>query len=400
MEKLLLTDLNVADQKVLVRVDFNVPQDRLLEITDDSRIKASLPTIKYLLDRGSKVILMSHLGKPNGKYDPRYSLETIAKRLEFLIGQKVYFAKDCIGKEVETLIDSCPFPSIILLENLRFYEAEEDPEKDPSFVQKLAHLAHFYINDAFGTAHRNHASTALITKYFPNKAASGFLMQKEIEFLGKVLKKPQKPFFAVIGGSKVSSKLGILKALLIKADALFIGGAMSYTFLKALGYQIGDSLYELDLLEYSKEILQEAKKRNITIHLPIDLLVADAFKEDANYKVVSIDEGVPVHYQGMGIGPKTSFLWAQEFKKAKTLFWNGPVGVYEFERSGKSTQALATAISNLKAITIAGGGDSMAVISKLGLESKFSHVSTGGGASLEYIEQGYLPGIEALSEKK
>lgn len=397
MAKLQVKDLKLQEKKVLVRVDFNVPQDDKLNIVDDTRIKAALPTIEYLLSQNATIILMSHLGKPKGSFNQKFSLKPIAERLEFLLKRKVHFLSDCVGKEIHDYINNIKAPSIVLLENLRFHAAEEDPKKDPDFAKQLAELADFYVNDAFGTAHREHSSTVTVARYFPGKAAYGFLMEKEINFLGDALNNPKKPFYALIGGSKVSSKLGVLMALLNKVDSLFIGGGMSYTFLKALGYKVGGSLVEDELLDKALEIINETKKRNINLYLPLDLLIADHFNEDANYKIISIESGIPDNYQGMGIGPKTVEFWSKQLIKAKTVFWNGPVGVYEFEHSAQSTEDIAKVLSHLDSITIVGGGDSVAAINKLGLESKFSHISTGGGASLEFIEFGTLPGIEALS---
>jgi phosphoglycerate kinase len=399
MAKLQLNDLALDEQKVLVRVDYNVPLDEKGVIIDDTRIKASLPTIEYLLKHKATVILVSHLGKPKGKSDKKLSLEPVAKHLQKLLKEAVYFLPDCRGKEVKDFIDKLKGPSVVLLENVRFHEAEEDPKKDPSFAKELASLGQFFVNDAFGTAHRSHSSTVEVAKYFPKKATCGFLMQKEIEFLGDALKDPKRPFYAIIGGSKVSSKLGVLKALLNKVDALFIGGGMSYTFLKALGYNVGSSLVEADLLPVALQIIEEAKTKKIALHLPIDLLIADAFKQEANYKEVSIEEGIEDGFQGMGIGIKTVAKWSKELVKAHTVFWNGPVGVYEFKNSAKSTEDIAKALSQLDAITIIGGGDSVAAINSLGLESKFSHLSTGGGAALEFIEFGSLVGVDALADK-
>ena len=371
-----MKSLNVTGKKVLLRVDFNVPQDKTGAITDDSRIRAALPTIQYLLDKGATVILMSHLGRPKGK-DSKYTLKPCAERLEQLLKRKVTFVPDCLGP--------VPEGSLILLENVRFYPAEEDPKSDPEFAKKLSQLGDFYVNDAFGTAHRAHSSTCTIAQYFPGKKAMGFLMDREVKFLKNAFTNPKRPFMAIVGGAKVSTKIGVLKALLNKVDALFIGGAMAFTFLKAQGIPIGNSLYEEQFVEEAKRLL--SKK----LYLPVDLVVTDS-------KTVKITStGVPEGFTGVDIGPKTCAQWQQQFSKAQTLFWNGPVGIFETPEFAKGTQFIAKAISEMKdATTIVGGGDSVAALEQLKLQDKITHVSTGGGASLELIEFGTLPGIEAL----
>jgi len=391
-----IKDLPVSGKKVLVRVDFNVPLNKEGKITDDTRIKAALPTISYLLKKDAAVILMSHLGRPKGQFNTDLSLRPCAIHLEELLGQKVEFAKDCIGRSAEKKVEALKPGEVLLLENLRFHEAEENPEKDPSFAKKLASFGDFYVNDAFGTAHRAHSSTATIAKYFPNLAAPGFLLEKEISFLGKHFEKPEHPFYAIIGGAKVSSKLGVLNSLLSKVDALFIGGGMAYTFFKAQGISIGDSLCEEELIPKAKDFLQEAEEKKIPVFLPIDLVIADAFSNDAHHKTIEVNQGIKMGWQGMDIGPATRTQWSNTLENAKMVFWNGPLGVFEFSTFAAGTNAIAETLSNLNAVTIIGGGDSVSAINNLGIADKFSHISTGGGASLEYIEYGHLPGIDAL----
>ncbi len=389
---LTVKELDVANRRVLVRVDFNVPLDKEGNITDDTRIVASLPTINYLLDHKAKVILVSHLGRPKGK-TAAFSLAPCAKRLSELVKRPVTLAPDCIGKDVEALIEKMQPGEILLLENVRFYPAEEKPELDPTFSQNLAKLADLYVNDAFGCAHRMHSSTATIAKFFPHKAAAGFLLQKEIDFLGGALKNPKRPFFALIGGAKISTKIGVLKALCQKVDLLLIGGGMAYTFLKAKGIPIGNSIVENEMLETALEILKSPTK----ILLPEDIVAATSYDNAAPSKIFTSTGGIPEGYEGMDIGPKTVLEWTTTLKNAKTVLWNGPVGVFEMPNFAKGTKAMAEAIADLKdATTIVGGGDTVAAIQETGLSDKFSHVSTGGGASLEYVEFGTLPGIEAL----
>lgn len=397
MDKLLLSDLPLKGKKVLMRVDFNVPLNPNGTIADDTRIKEALPTIQYAVDHGAAVILMSHLGRPKGKKDPRYSLEPCAKALSYLISSSVKFISDCIGPEVEKMAHDLQSGEILLLENLRFYPAEEDPASDPSFAQKLASLGDVYVNDAFGTAHREHASTATIAKYFPGKAAAGLLMQKEMAFLSSILSSPKRPFYAIIGGSKISSKMGVLHSLLSKVDGIFIGGGMSFTFFKAQGIAIGDSIHEDDLIEKAKEFLNACASKKVKVWLPQDCIIADKFTEDAKAKCIAIKEGIPDHWQGMDIGPATIETWKHALSQAETIFWNGPLGVFEIPKFAVGTNAIATYLSESKAMTIVGGGDSVSAINRLGIAHQFAHVSTGGGASLEYIEWGHLPGIDVLS---
>lgn len=391
-----LNDLPLKDKRVLLRVDFNVPLDKEENIVDDTRIKASLPTINYILERGGKVILMSHLGRPTSLKESHLSLKKIGQRLEVLLGEKVIFSPDCIGPQVEALSREIKPSTVLLLENLRFYEAEEKPSKDPQFAKNLAMLGDLYVNDAFATAHRYHSSTAEIAKYFSGKKAPGFLMDKEIKQLSYLIQDPQRPFYALVGGSKISTKLGILKALLEKVDALFIGGGMAYTFMKAQHISIGHSIYEEDLVQAALDILELGHKKNIPIYLPIDFVVAKSPQDISSIKIVTRNEGIEEGYEGLDIGPKTIYQWQNFLKNAKTLFWNGPMGVFEVPAFAKGSNGLAEFFGASKALTVVGGGDSIAAIKALHLEDQIDHLSTGGGAALEFIEFGTLPGIEAL----
>lgn len=396
--KLSLKDLDVENKKVLMRVDFNVPLNKDGTIADDTRIRESIPSIQYVLKEGGSVILMSHLGRPKGKKSPEFSLAPCAKRLSELLKMPVQFAPDCIGPEVEKMAAQLQPKQVLLLENLRFYAAEEEPESDPTFARKLAALGDVYVNDAFGTAHRAHSSTAIVAEYFPHRAATGFLMEKEIAFLGSAVSNPKHPFYAIIGGAKISTKMGVLESLLEKVDGLFIGGGMAYTFLKAQGLSIGDSIHEDGLIEEAQEFMEECKKQEVSLWLPEDIVIAKEFKNEAESKIAPVKQGISPGWQGMDIGPVTVKKWIQALQNGQTIFWNGPLGVFEFPNFAKGTQEIAKALAQLKATTIVGGGDSVAAINNLGIASKFSHVSTGGGASLEYIEFGHLPGIDALTD--
>lgn len=400
MTKLTIQDLPLTGKKALIRVDFNVPLNKDGTIADDTRIRESVPTIQHALQQGAAVILMSHLGRPKSKKDVQYSLGICAKKLSQLISAPVFFATDCIGKDVEKMVQDLKGGQVLVLENLRFYPAEEDPSLDGNFAKELSKFGDFYVNDAFGSAHRKHSSTAVIAGYFPGKAAMGLLMQKEILHLEPLLKKPARPFFVLMGGAKISSKIGVLKSLIKKIDALYVGGGMAFTFLKAQGIDIGDSIVEETALLDAQNILQECQAKKIPLQLPIDIVIADGFRNDATFRTVRVSDGIPKGWMGMDIGPETVKAWAADFQQAATLFWNGPVGVFEFAHFARGTGEIAKAIAQLKATTIVGGGDSVAAINNLGLSSKFTHVSTGGGASLEYLELGKLPGIEALSDKQ
>ena len=395
MKKILnVRDLELKGKKVLIRVDFNVPIDANGKITDDTRIRASLPTIQYVLKSGGACILMSHLGRPKAK-EKALSLTPCAKRLEELLGKKVIMAPDCIGAHVQEMASHLLPQEVLLLENVRFYPEEEKPEKNPSFAKELASLADYYVNDAFGSAHRAHSSTTQVASYFPQKAAMGFLMEKELNFLGDAIENPKRPFYAIIGGAKVSTKLNVLKNLSKKVDLLFLGGGMAYTFLKAKGIEVGDSLVELEMQDTAKELLSTYKH----IILPEDIVAATQFANDSAFKVFDVTvQGIPNGYQGMDIGPKTITEWSSLINKAKTILWNGPVGVFEFPQFAKGTNALAHKMADLKnCITIVGGGDSVSAIQQAGVSEHISHLSTGGGASLEFLEFGTLPGVEVLS---
>lgn len=399
-QKLSVKDIPLNGKKILMRVDFNVPLQGDGTISDDSRIRESLPTIKYILDQKASLILMSHLGRPKGKKDPAFTLAPCAKRLSELLHKPVAVAQDCIGPQVEKLAASLKAGEVLLLENLRFYDAEENPDQDPSFAEKLAILGNVYVNDAFGAAHRKHSSTYTIAKYFPGLALAGLLMEKEISFLGSLVKNPKRPFYAILGGAKVSTKVGVIQHLIEKIDGLFIGGAMAFTFLKAQGLQVGASLVEDSELETTKHILKKCQDKKIPCHLPLDLVIADSFKNEAKIRTVGVKEGFSAPWQGMDIGPKTAAEWKNNLSKAATVFWNGPLGAFEMSNFSKGTHTVADILAASKAVTIVGGGDSVAAINQLGLSSKFTHLSTGGGASLEYIEFGHLPGIDALSDRK
>jgi len=396
MAKLFIEDLNVKGKKVLMRVDFNVPLDEKCNITDDTRISAAVPSIKYISKNGGIAILMSHLGRPKGKKVPNMSLAPTAKRLSELLGKPVKFIPDCIGPEAEKGVAELKAGDVAILENLRFYNAEE--ENDAEFAKSLAKLGDIYVNDAFGTAHRAHASTEGVNKYF-KQCAAGYLMEKEIKFLhGALLVSPKKPFVAILGGAKVSDKIGVVKKLLEKVNTLIIGGGMAYTFVKAMGKKIGTSICEDDQLETAKGIITDAKKRGVNLIFPDDYVVADKFDNDANRKIVSPD-GIEDGWMGMDIGPKTIEKFSKALKGAGTIFWNGPLGVFEKPNFAKGTMEIAKAVANSGAVTVIGGGDSVSAINQSGLAGKISHISTGGGASMEYLENGELVGINALTEK-
>lgn len=395
MTKLFIEDLPLKNKRVLVRVDFNVPLDQNRCVTDPTRIEATLPTIRYILQQGGMPILMSHLGRPKGAYSPELSLAPCVRVLASSLNKVVMMAPDCIGEEVEDLVESMQSGSILLLENLRFHRAEKYPAEAPEFAKKLASYADFYVNDAFGSSHRDHSSVTAVPKLFPGKAAAGYLLMKEISYLDKLLKNPKRPFYALIGGAKVSSKIGVLESLAEKADCLLIGGGMCYTFLKARGIPIGRSLCEDDQLDIAKKIMAKAKK----IIFPIDFKVVEEFSEDAPSKVTTIEEGIPPNYQGVDLGPRSIELFCDTISQAGSILWNGPVGVFEFEPFAEGTLAIARALGSIHAESVVGGGDSIAALKKFGMEKNISHISTGGGATLEYLEKGTLVGIEALSEK-
>lgn len=394
MAKATVRDIDVKGKRVLVRVDFNVPLDAERNITDDTRIRSALPTIEYLLERGARVILASHLGRPKGQRKEEFSLAPVAKRLEELLGKAVKKLDDCIGAEVEAEVLAMKDGDVILLENLRFYKEEE--ANDEAFARALASLADIYVNDAFGTAHRAHASTAGVAEFVDGVA--GFLMEKEIEVMGKALSQPERPFVAILGGAKVKDKVGVISNLMEKVDSLIIGGGMAYTFLKAKGLEIGDSIVDDASLGLAGELMEKAKTKGIRFLLPVDVVIADKFAEDANTKVVDIDE-IPPSWQALDIGPKTRDLFAREIADAKTVVWNGPMGVFEMKPFAEGTRRIARALAESEAVTIVGGGDSVAAVSEMGFGDKMTHVSTGGGASLEFLEGKVLPGVAALKDK-
>ena len=390
-----LSHITLQGRRILVRVDFNVPLDENSSITDDTRIVESLPTIKYIIAHGGIAILMSHLGRPKGKVNPKYSLAPVAEHLADLLSQPVYFAKDCIGDEAANIVRDAAAGDVILLENLRFYAEEE--ANDPAFAQKLASLGDVYVNDAFGTAHRAHASTEGVTHFIREKAA-GFLMQKELQYLGTALAHPERPFVAILGGSKVSGKIDVIRQLLPKCDAILIGGGMMFTFYKAMGLEVGKSLVEHDRIALAGELIAEAASRGVKLLLPIDTVVADSFSNDALRKNVAV-EAIGEEWMGMDIGSSTQALFMQEITSAKTVVWNGPMGVFEMPNFAHGTRAVADALvaaTQTGATTIIGGGDSAAAITQFHLEKEVTHVSTGGGASLEFLEGKVLPGVQAL----
>lgn len=393
MNKMTIKDIDLKNKNVLMRADFNVPQDANLNITDDTRIKATLPTIKYILQGGvKKLILMSHLGRPDGKVVTKYSLKPVATRLTELLGESVLFLNDCIGDSVKTSISSAK-ERVILLENLRFHAEEEGNE--PNFAKQLASVGDIFVNDAFGTAHRAHASTEGVTHYL--KSVAGFLLEKEIEYLGNAVANPKKPFVVILGGSKVSDKIGVIENLLPKCDSIIIGGGMAYTFLKAQGKSIGNSKLEKDKIDLAKSILDQAQKLNKSILLPVDNITVETI--DVNAKSEIVGESIPDGKIAVDIGPKTIKLFEDTLKSAKTIVWNGPVGIFEMDAFSKGTQAIAKFLTTLNATTIIGGGDTAAAVTKFKLEDKMTHISTGGGASLEYLEGKLLPGVTALAEK-
>lgn len=399
MKKLTIDKLNLKDKRVLVRVDFNVPLDENRKITDDIRITASLPTIKKIINDGGKAILMSHLGRPKGKISPEFSLKPAAEKLSELLGKEVKLAPDCIGDEVKKMVDKMKSGDVLLLENLRFHTEEE--KNDTAFSKKLAELGDVYVNDAFGTAHRAHASTEGVTHFF-DTCAAGYLMEKELDYLGSALNNPVRPYCAILGGAKISGKIDVIMNLFDKVDSLIIGGGMAFTFFKAQGKEIGKSLLEPEKIVLAKEVLEKAEKSKIKLLLPVDVVVAPEFKNDSPAETVKADK-IPSDKMGLDIGSETVKLFINELLKSKTIVWNGPMGVFEMDNFARGTFKIAEALAEATkkgAITVVGGGDSAAAISKAGLEDKVSHVSTGGGASLEFLEGKNLPGVEALTDSK
>lgn len=393
--KMTVSDLSPRGKRVFCRVDFNVPLDETGRITDDTRIVASLPTIRYLVDQGARVILASHLGRPKAAPNPKYSLAPVAPHLAELLGRPVAMATDCIGPDVERMVAAMSDGDILLLENVRFHAGEE--KNDPEFSRQLASLGDLYVNDAFGTAHRAHASTEGVARLLA-PAAAGFLMEKEIRYLGEALAAPRRPFVAILGGAKVSDKIKVIENLLTKVDTLIIGGGMAYTFLRAQGFEVGSSLVESDKIELAKDLLARSAERGVTVLLPKDHRIASEFKADAASRLCGNTE-FPSEWMGLDIGPETIRTFSDAIRQAATVVWNGPMGVFEFPAFSEGTFALARALADSQALSIVGGGDSVAAVNQAGLEACMTHISTGGGASLEFLEGKELPGIVALTNR-
>lgn len=396
MKKLTIRDVDLNGKTVIMRVDFNVPIDKEGKVSDDTRITAALPTIKYAVEKKAKVILLSHLGRPKGGPDPKYSLKPVADHLKKISGLNVSFVPYLIGEEVKQAVKNMKPGDVLILENTRFHPGEE--KNDLELAKAWAELADIHVNDAFGTAHRAHSSNVGIATFIPSVA--GFLMEKEIEFLNKVTYEPEHPYVVVLGGAKVSDKIGVITNLLNKADKLLIGGAMMFTFFKAQGIPVGSSLVEDDKLELAKEILKQAEQKKVQLILPVDAVIAQKVEAGVETKIVQIKDGIPSGWMGLDIGPQTIKLFGESLKDAKTVVWNGPMGVFEIDDFAKGTKAVAELIAKVKGTTVIGGGDSAAAVAKFGLESAYSHVSTGGGASLEFLEGKELPGITSIADKK
>lgn len=394
LNKLSIDELSIKGKRIFIRVDFNVPFDDNLRITDDSRIRSTLPTINYAIDEGARVILASHLGRPKGKPDPRFSLAPVAKRLQRLLDKDVIFAPDCIGPQVESLISKMKDGDVILLENLRYHAEEEG--NDDHFAQNLAKLADFFVNDAFGAAHRAHASTVGIAKFLPS--AAGFLMKREIEYLKGVVGNPIRPFVAVLGGAKVSGKIGVLEHLEDKVDKVLVGGGMAFTFIRAMGYEVGDSLVEVDMLETAQRIRKKLKTAGIKFYLPVDCVIAQTLEPGAETKIVPTME-IPKGWKALDIGPATVKLFSEALENAKTILWNGPMGVFEVDAFSRGTFSIAHAVADAYALTIVGGGDTDLAVHRAGVTNALSFISTGGGASLQLLEGKELPGIAALTDR-
>lgn len=396
MKKLTIKDIDLSNKAVIMRVDFNVPIGKDGKVSDDTRITAALPTIKYAVEKKAKVILLSHLGRPKGSFDPKYSLKPVAEHLKNISGLNVIFVPHVVGEEVKEAVKNMKVGDVLLLENTRFHPGEE--KNDQELAKAWAELADIHVNDAFGTAHRAHASNVGIANFIPSVA--GFLMEKEIDFLNKVTYEPDHPYVVVLGGAKVSDKIGVITNLSNKADKLLIGGAMMFTFLKAQGLKVGSSLVENDKLDLAKQILEQAKEKKVEIVLPVDAIVAQKIEAGVEKKTADLKDGIDDGWMGLDIGPKTIKVFEEALKNAKTVVWNGPMGVFEIEDFAGGTKAVAEMIAKIKGTTVIGGGDSAAAVAKFGLESAYSHVSTGGGASLEFLEGKDLPGIRSIADKK
>ncbi len=394
MNKKTVKDIDVRGKKVLVRVDFNVPLNDKKEVTDETRIVAALPTIQYLLGENAKIILCSHLGRPKGEFKPEFSLAPVAVRLEKLLGRKITFAADVIGSEAKEAVNNIQEGEIVLLENVRFHK--EETKNDPEFAKQLASYADIFVSDAFGTCHRAHASTAGVAAYIP--AVAGFLIGKELDFLGGALDNPVRPFIAILGGAKVADKIGVIDNLISKVDSIIIGGGMAYTFLKAKGYEVGDSLVDEESLDLALNLMKKASEKGVGLFLPVDAIEADKFDAKAKTQVVPV-EHMSVGWMGLDIGPTTRMLYADKIRTAKTVVWNGPMGVFEMEAFAEGTKSVAKAMADCDGITIIGGGDSAAAVKILGYADSMTHISTGGGASLEFLEGKELPGVVALLDK-
>ncbi|MGC7871803.1 phosphoglycerate kinase [Desulfosporosinus sp. SYSU MS00001] len=393
MNKKSVKDVTVKGKRVLVRADFNVPLDEQGQITDDTRIRASLPTIEYLVKEGARIILASHLGRPKGQVNAKYSLAPVAKRLSERLGQNVALVQDCIGEAAQKAAEKLQDGQVLLLENVRFHKEEE--KNDPEFAREMASLADIFVNDAFGTAHRAHASTEGVTHYIP--AVAGLLMQKEVEFMGNALERPERPFVAIIGGAKVSDKIGVIENLLDKVNALIIGGGMANTFLKAQGYKVGKSLLEEDKLGLAKQLIEKAKSKGVALELPIDVVAAKEFAAEASHRIAALSD-IQDDEMALDIGPASAERFSTIISSAQTVVWNGPMGVFEMDAFAKGTERVAKAVADCKGTTIVGGGDSVAAVEKTGVAERMTHISTGGGASLEFLEGKVLPGVAALQD--
>jgi phosphoglycerate kinase len=395
-----LHELNVEKERVLLRVDYNVPMSEDGSIADDRRIRESMATIKYLLAQNASIVIMSHLGNPRGNRDEHLSLYPISEHLSQLLERPVIMAPDCTGSDTSRLVSNLKDGEILMLENLRFNPGEQDPDQHPEFIDKLASYGSAYVNDAFGTAHRSHASTSALAKYFEGKASVGFLIEKEIAIFDSLLKQPSEPFHAIIGGKKIDTKIGLLFALLDKVQALYIGGAMAFTFLKAQGFEVGNSLVDENNIETALKVIKACEKRGIDLNLPVDIVAANQISKNATIRNVPVSEGIAHDFMGADIGPDTILNWCTKLKEARCIFWNGPVGIFELEPFKKGTTAIAKALCDAQnTTTIIGGGDSSAAIYECGFEKKVSHISTGGGASLQYIENGTLSALEDLRKE-